>query len=1283
MFYSRMFSEKEDKEYMGGKKMDDSYKNFLEDAYRDIIDTFSSNTPTRKISDVLEENPSIEKELKRYDPIKTAAFVSSLLTLPALHANNMRIEMLIHLIMAYSQGTKEPTQRQVLQWLNIDLGKTSFVSLEDPVEDVFVSNVFNNMKNIRIFEGLWENNGFYLQKVLSSLEIFPEESHTQKLKAEVRALLLLSEEIAARRKLDRYVKGGGRDKEEIKLFSSGVMKSLSFVNQFTLDDLQRLKISKEDLEPFILNLKLRNEIKEQSLDDSILQTKPIVQSENTWIVILPNVIGLAVRIHILNSIIKGNLQSDFDKNFLIEYQKFFSETPIMGRYFPRYGISWRRIRNKHLMVLANEIDPGRYLQIIVIIDSVFGYQRNGFWALDHGELDQCSEEFDTQIQQAKTFFRKKIGFKQGMTLIIDGGYGRPVALRANKNAFDWKTEFISAPDLEIFSEMTEKSRFNLWKLIDFKNYLIKKGITFSNVNGLLNLYAWWIDTKYLLESTDVPIGRQPLKIMVPTDYIADLRIKIRQGFDVHLLPFVNGYWLKVKKKALDHYFADDYNKPFYACIDSIHDGVLLGAWVGEKAIWWLHAAQRESTASPNMVFKVWDAIHNWMERISPILENFIQDKNQLVNVILDFNQIKQEEIPFTSEDEIASCLHVSVRPRKRTIILQLSDPFLGLFQIPSNIAERAIIRAIIEGFFWLIHVKCTEELLDQLEDSIVPNNDVRYFHAFRAVYFHDYIQSYDPTEPIFVDEVDESFTKLGMGWLAQKDSVNNHFTTVEEITNFLNNNVIDSIWDRVQGKLHTLNRINLLEQILRYMEGVENQKLLWQRTIRALLALHDSQEVTMAVAVKELARCNASSLALRLVGEMAIAECPLDEGLLTGAIDLTALMSDVLYIFQLGGISNAIRKEVMEPEIKVAPNGNILSNINFYNNVITPLGKSYGVSGLNNEKNRYEKNYEDIQPVRTVKGAFPDAFLEAFQEEFGLSIDSLRGVRETLENMAISRSKCVYIATRDNIFAECSKNELTCKDDAQNFLERFSLWPRKAWNKTPKGFEKRDWYPWLFGRELSLVARPVIKLEEGDNPRYLIAPSLIIRGTTHTIRLYYEAEVPTSKCRSKKMKVWIEQEKARSSHEFVCNVASIMENLGYQVFIEIKVTELIQEKTPVDFGDVDVFAWKKEKNKYFAIECKDLKFSKTPNEIAEQMNHFSGENLQNGKRDELLKHIDRCNFLNEKSQKVAKKIGLGEDGIHIQNIVCFSKLNPTQYVKSRFSDVKFIILDQLLEIENL
>src|SRR5437899_6721016 len=124
-------------------------------------------TTHRKISAVFEERPDLRANIQAFHPFESAALVAGLLTQPTLQANTLRIELLIHLLVTFAAGNRKPKRREIANWLNSELGSTAFAMMEDPPEDVFVSNVTTTEGNFRIFEGLWESSDFYLQRVLN------------------------------------------------------------------------------------------------------------------------------------------------------------------------------------------------------------------------------------------------------------------------------------------------------------------------------------------------------------------------------------------------------------------------------------------------------------------------------------------------------------------------------------------------------------------------------------------------------------------------------------------------------------------------------------------------------------------------------------------------------------------------------------------------------------------------------------------------------------------------------------------------------------------------------------------------------------------------------------------------------------------------------------------------------------------------------------------------------------------------------------------------------------
>jgi len=1181
--------------------------------------------------------------------------------------------------MSVAEGERKLKTHQISGLLNTELGSTSFASMEDPLEDVFISNVATDEGNFRIFEGIWESSDFILQRIINVVKTLPASRECSQLRREITAALKLSEEIANRRKLARFSAGSGHDKRRIDVPSLERLETLRRAITFCDDDLNRLGISSSDLSPFIFAPRNADRLKDQMLSDSELHRRPIFLFEETWFVLMPSAISVAIREHILEWMNFRGYNNSFDQHLAEEYSHFLTETPFLGSRFPReVQLPHRKVGCRTVLEFATQIDTGRYVQAIAIVEGIDSFIKHGFFTPDH-DISELIQKVSSAIDASRVYFREQAGFKQALTLVIGCGYGRPLLFGLPEETPDWRIEMIPAADLSILARVAGATPLFLWKLVDHERFLAENNILIHNANGLLNLYGWWSDTNYLMLHPAIEFGAERVMVSIPTDCLAEIRRKVRQEWDEHALTLPTGRCVRVCRDSVDSYFPDESEKSQYACLDALLEGELLGAHVGERSVWWISAELGDTGLSRDLIFRIWDAVKKWLMRAAPILEQRIQDlagRNLLL--VLDFGEAKDEQAKLNDNELLRSFISITPDNRNGTIRLSFRDPFFGGFRNPKNLAEREIIRAIASGCFIIAGMEPNENKLDALINEIVPNEDARYVHFFEVINFRDYIQLYDEPTELLIDKSDEARSKLGLGWLVQNRKDGDRFKTAGESVAFLNR-VVEVVWKRMQSRLHSLDRANLIKKALWHLEGVEIEKKRWRRTIRAMLALQGDKATTKSIAVEQVAHCNAGEIALRLVIEMAVSECPRKGGEAVGSLDLAPLLADVLMIFHFGGCSDAIKKGVMEPEVRIAPCGDVLVHTGFMDEIARPLGEYFESALLDHEAMRYEKYFEHSRDVVNMQELFTPDFLEAFNDEFGLSLDELRSSQQGLVDLAIQKKKCVFAAQKDEIFAHFKSGGLITASVGKVFLDQFSLWPRKSWDKTPEGFEPKDWYPWRFGRRLSLVARPIVRIENNGNPAYLISPGLMGLGIAWTVSRYFEGEVEESQCGSPAMRRWIGEKKNLKGHKFADNVFKRVKSLGYEALLEKKVSTLLNMKLEKDWGDVDVLAWKKNEDVVLAIECKDLKMAKTANEIAEQLTNFSGQLSHDGEPDDLLRHLNRIELLREHSHLLAREIGIGNRSVQIKTVVCFSKPVPMKFVEKRFPNVLFRIVDDFSE----
>lgn len=207
-------------------------------------------------------------------------------------------------------------------------------------------------------------------------------------------------------------------------------------------------------------------------------------------------------------------------------------------------------------------------------------------------------------------------------------------------------EFVSAPDFQFLSWIPEATSLSLWKLIEHEAFLNSHNVSIANANGLLNLFRWWVSSKHFIIHPDIyfPDDQTHTRIVIPTDCILDIRLNVRRRWDLHALPSVDGQFVRVQRATAKSCFPDEKDKPLYAAIDAARSGQLVVAWVGDKNIWWLTAQHDKSSLSRDLVFRVWDAVSNWMERAVPVLEYYMPySRRGILSITLDFNNAHQEQ----------------------------------------------------------------------------------------------------------------------------------------------------------------------------------------------------------------------------------------------------------------------------------------------------------------------------------------------------------------------------------------------------------------------------------------------------------------------------------------------------------------------------------------------------------------------------------------------------------------------------------------------------------------
>ncbi|PIB92745.1 hypothetical protein [Caulobacter sp. FWC2] len=1197
----------------------------------------------RHMSRVAPDEASEAAVLTQMDPVRAATIFGALLTAPELQSNCARLEMLVHQALALGKGSKKPSETWLASRFR-KIGEGRVGRLEDPAEDVFVSLICTSRGDFRILEGIWEGAGFYLQRFVNVVEGMPEGAPYDELRVAIFSLLRLSDLVCERSKLWRNQLGSAYPQDTIPRSVLSRAASLQRRVRFTLDELRSAGVSLRGLAPFAFRQDGREELLNQKLGHTDLERRPLVIKGQEVFFVLPTAASAAIRRFLLERLDALGARETFLAALGRDYLALIESMPLLGG---RMGARLHFHRGERFALAGGtiEADQGRYLNLVLLLDTLEGIETTGL--IDpNPDPGQVTDVLQTWIGNAYRQAQHDPNFVDGLTVIVGCGVGRAAAhALPDPAARNWRLEFLSAPELCTLSWAHGFSPLSLWRLLDGQEALERGGVALQSINGLLNLVAW----SRSLGGHLVPHGQLPDDfgggdhadtLMVPQNLLRDLRHEVAMDFDVHVRADVTGRQLTVRWQK-DRIFAEDDAERVYVSDEDRERRGSAGVFITPARDWWFDILVPDDLpATP--AHDYWLMLRMWIVRAAPVLDRCFPGLGTSSLLIEgDFTDCMRngEARPAPlNYPQVRAGLVVTADLERRTVVIKASEAFeRGGFHV-DNIAEQALVAAIAVGVAGLAGETLDAAAERQLVDEICPDPKARHRHTFAVATFLDQVRADIPKVTVRVDRDDDALLRLGLGWRAHERSEGAWIRGKADAMRFLNRTV-RLLEEELCADLRHFGREALIRALLYNHEAAAAEGQRWGRTAAAILALRKDKDAVRDVISKEVSERAEVSQTSRSLVELALCEAPL-EGRAPGALDLSRLMAKMGLILVASGWSGAIRWDVMEPTLKISPLGDVLAKLDFVEEILAPFARAFSDVSVDASVAKYAKNLEEADITPAVEHLFEGKFTTALAEELGAPIDAYRQFVDWLENRAIDAGKAVLKMKKSQLLlAPGDARGRLRPEHMPAILSTLTLTPRAGWRSPDNDIDPRDLEIWRFRRRLSVLRRPLLQIDDTDDPSFLISPGLARQGFGYTLGSFYDGSFPSWQL-GKAMTSWAAVTADKRGKAFSVSIGELLTANGWQIAEpDLKITKLLRKGFERDHGDVDVLAWRPADRRVLIIECKDLQFKKNLGEIAEQLADFRGEMTQDGKRDYLRKHLDRIELLDQHHAEIARFIG--------------------------------------------
>lgn len=1198
---------------------------------------------TRSYADIGQQHPKVIKELKERETISTTALIGALLTLPELQSNSIRIETLQHLALMFCNGPRKPKLSQVGPWFD-QLDKGPCGLLEDPAEDLFVSTVSDDEGSYRLFEGGAVANAFYVQIFIQVIATLPDNSSYDFLRNGVKAVLRLSEALADRAETSRYMTGNPVPRKTLPEMSREMTDQLRARMRFSAEDLQDLGINRVDLMPFIFNMQDIAKLSEASIGHSALENAPLLAHGDDVYVILPTTLGLALRNFVIETCISGDTRQSFERALAQAYADTFKSESILGE---RHGapLSFRAIGQSRLSiaVVSKRLDEGRFLDLILFCDSLTDFEETSF--VGRNPTTDLNRLVEKTAKQLKAKHLNTPGFNESLLLVVGCGWGRALGLVPPPQEDQFLTQFLPAHDLITLSRTTNFQALDLFKILGAQNAATELGAEIFNASGLLNLVAW-VDRNngHIIPHDDIEPEafdpQTPLQLMIPQNENLRLRANSAIGVDLHTVRDPLDRNVLVRRKNSQPAYGRIQLTPFYLDLEAAGDQRMRAVYQGQSGNWWVEV-ELQRKLPHEIAFNLAQMVMHWAEIVARRLDSEAIGSPEGIGWMAHFADEAVPTIDDHAPSDVSSICEATIEGK--TANIRIGPGFLVASNHPQNIAERVIVQSLFVTGLQLLGRSVSIEKIDDFVQSAVRTDKSRHFHAFSVPSVRDHTRASLPARHQHISKFDDAWSRLGLGWLARERELGHTIEGPDNCCAFLRS-LIDRVIERMSASLGTYNRTALVTDMLSNHEALAAETDTWKRTFGAIASLADSQAKAEADATEKLGAFTAGCITSRIVLEMALCICSETASKKSGRIDKSRLLADASMLFHLGGFHDAIRDGIMEPVVRISPGGDVQMNHDFTEKTARAYGKSYQKRELNYATQKYNDHFLLADELEEVEEKKPlptevQAFSQIWREEFGVTLEETRAFMSGFVTIAAEDQKAVTTLKRSDLIMRLVTAANLPASIVETCLAQFTLSPRARWNSAPDGYLDSSWQPWRFRRQLSIVSRPVIELDNTANPLIALAPSM----TAHHIAVYVSnvlhARFDQSIYHSNAMKKYVGETTGRDGEAFNEYTAKRFRELGWQAKANLSDGEILNRPKVASFGDVDVLAWNSKEKRILVIECKDLSLDKTIGEISRRLARYRGL-APNGRRDDLRKHLDRVEELSNNSVSLGEYVGI-------------------------------------------
>jgi len=1185
------------------------------------------------------DNPDLF-HLRGWSKIHAATMLAGLATVPDFHANDIRLDWLLRLVLAKAEGHAKVQPAQLERALNAGLAQAKVLRAEDPVEDLFCDRIATSRGNFRIIAGRWEAPGPYTQTLLSAFEALPAGALKDRTLASVYALLSISDEIARRANLHRFTPSGGVEMGQLSVPSADSLKKISRRVVFTTDALRNLGISQEALAPFVLRQEQFSYTGIAPRGESPLELHPLIEHHNGIAVVSPTGLSLAARAIMVNAAKLGGVERPLLAGLMIAQEKY---AEIAG--FWNGPLSLPAPDAHFVRAAIVRTGSGRYLQVIQV-PSTFEYFPQRLFSAVAEIAAEVNQAIADHVMAFYNFVGGRSDYREATTLLLTSGWGAPYSVEppidGSRVPRNWRFLALSFFEASVLGACADGKLRDFLRINAQKERLEADGFAFENPNGPVNLFGFWRDTRNNLIPEHMTDLEPPFGLMLPVDSLREPHIEAARRKDLQAMPYIDGTYRWVQRENWDDH---DRLQPIYASLDDIVHRRLLGAIVIKERVWWLESLDVDG-ASREWRYRLWHAMLQWLEAIGPqLIERFPNSfprgpRCVGLSVPTDTEFQSIGDLPADSAN-LAKAVVVTPAQANAPAAVAVTGLWLSHVRRQENDAEVELVAAILDQLAAAGPSRLSRDALRGTVKASIGSQHWRWTHAGVALTPLDRMGAQGLLGSFkAIPKSALAFARCGSIWRFYSRAAGVEIVGEVPCMEFLAR-YRASMLDALIDKIRAFNRTELVLLAAGRYQGSRHEQSSWRRAIRAMRAIQG--KAADQHAFERQSEMNAVQRAAKSVMEIAACEAQANGGVSPDQHDLDDLFATALLLLGNGQLLSSIRAGLVEPRLKISPAGDLLSNRSLVDATMRPGAEWKNTQTLDEADQSYGRD-RSLEIAARQREPLDTKLRAAIEAEYQIAAEAFVDLQYAVVAVALAARQEVLFVHRSELARALAADASFSHEDLTPLLSRLTLSKRESWREIPADRKAIDFDLSRFDRAFSLIGRPLLALDDDADPTVLVAPLLVSDSTMYSLSGLMDGSLQNQFWTSDIARRYVGEVAAAAGPRFEESVAEKVRGLGLRAWVRCKLSWALNQKVGQELGDVDVLAVSPDGRRVWVIEAKNLRLCRSEIEVASRLYEYRGRTTMDRKGkevpDALLRHIRRVRYLRERNEALCHRLEL-------------------------------------------